>query len=171
MSEQLQHPDTVDGLPQVVARNLGDRSYEKRKAAALELEHYIKELNDRGDSETVQHAIGILQSEYANSTQPNRRKGGLIGLAATCVALAQDCGTFLDIIITAVLPLLEDSEPRVRYYACEALYNISKVARARLLPFFGPIFRALCKVRLIRLEIRLPYMNENVLFNVETRKC
>ena len=33
-----------------------------------------------------------------------------------------------------------------RYYACEALYNVSKVARDDVLPFFNRIFDGLSKV-------------------------
>ena len=34
----------------------------------------------------------------------------------------------------------------MRYYACESLYNISKVARSAVLVFFNNIFEGLCKV-------------------------
>jgi hypothetical protein len=35
---------------------------------------------------------------------------------------------------------------QVRYYACESLYNIAKVARGKTLPYFTEIFDGLCKV-------------------------
>ena len=35
----------------------------------------------------------------------------------------------------------------MRYYACEALYNIAKVARGSVLPFFNNVFDGLSKVR------------------------
>ena len=38
-------------------------------------------------------------------------------------------------------------ESRVRYYACETLYNIAKVARADILPAFNDVFDGLCTVR------------------------
>ncbi len=34
----------------------------------------------------------------------------------------------------------------MRYYACEALYNIAKVARGGIIPFFNDVFDALCKL-------------------------
>ena len=34
----------------------------------------------------------------------------------------------------------------MRYYACEALYNIAKVARGSVLPFFNNVFDGLSKV-------------------------
>ncbi|KAL9679247.1 hypothetical protein QQ045_017103 [Rhodiola kirilowii] len=39
-----------------------------------------------------------------------------------------------------------DQESRVRYYACEALYNIAKVVRGDFIFFFNRIFDALCKL-------------------------
>ena len=50
-------------------------------------------------------------------------------------------------LVQPVLTCFEDPDARVRYYACEALYNISKVARGAVLVFFNNIFDGLCKVR------------------------
>lgn len=41
-----------------------------------------------------------------------------------------------------------DQDARVRYYACEAMYNIAKVAKGEILIYFNHIFDALCKVRM-----------------------
>lgn len=49
-------------------------------------------------------------------------------------------------LVQPVLMCFEDQDPRVRYYACESLYNISKVARSAVLVFFNNIFEGLCKV-------------------------
>ena len=35
---------------------------------------------------------------------------------------------------------------RTRYYACESLYNISKVARGKILPYFNEVFDGLAKL-------------------------
>ena len=59
----------------------------------------------------------------------------------------QPCiGMNLPELVTPVLVCFEDQDPRVRYYACESLYNISKVARGAVLVFFNNIFDGLCKV-------------------------
>lgn len=39
-----------------------------------------------------------------------------------------------------------DNDPKVRYYACESLYNIAKVLRAVTLSYFNEIFDCLSKV-------------------------
>ena len=49
-------------------------------------------------------------------------------------------------LVQPVLTCFEDPDARVRYYACESLYNISKVARGAVLVFFNSIFDGLCKV-------------------------
>lgn len=46
-----------------------------------------------------------------------------------------------------VLACFTDQDARVRYYACESMYNIAKVAKGEVLPYFNDIFDALCKVR------------------------
>ena len=51
-------------------------------------------------------------------------------------------------LVDPVLVCFEDQDARVRYYACESLYNISKVARSAVLVFFNKIFDGLCKVSL-----------------------
>lgn len=41
---------------------------------------------------------------------------------------------------------MQDQDLRVRYYACESLYNVVKVSRGAILPHFSPIFSALSKI-------------------------
>lgn len=50
-------------------------------------------------------------------------------------------------LVQPVLTCFEDQDARVRYYACESLYNISKVARGAVLVFFKRIFEGLLKVK------------------------
>ena len=45
-----------------------------------------------------------------------------------------------------VLACFTDQDARVRYYACESMYNIAKVAKGELLLFFNDVFDALSKV-------------------------
>jgi vacuole morphology and inheritance protein 14 len=59
----------------------------------------------------------------------------------------QELPRYLDIIVPPVLACFTDQDARVRYYACEAMYNIAKVAKGEILVYFNHIFDALCKVR------------------------
>lgn len=45
-----------------------------------------------------------------------------------------------------MLACFADQDARVRYYACESMYNIAKVAKGEILLYFNEIFDALCKV-------------------------
>lgn len=68
-------------------RNLSDRSYEKRKLAALEVEKTLHGLQAAGDTESIRGMIGFLANDYVCSINSNNRKGGLIGLAAVAIGL------------------------------------------------------------------------------------
>lgn len=52
----------------------------------------------------------------------------------------------IEAIVRPTLTCLLDADSRVRYYACESLYNITKVARADILPMFEAIFDSLTKI-------------------------
>ena len=54
---------------------------------------------------------------------------------------------YLKEIVPPVLACFTDQDARVRYYACESMYNIAKVAKGEILLFFNDVFDALCKVR------------------------
>ncbi|XP_027772940.1 protein VAC14 homolog isoform X1 [Solanum pennellii] len=133
-------------IPAAVLRNLSDKLYEKRKNAALELEGIVKQLAVAGDHDKITAVINLLTNEYTYSPQANHRKGGLIGLAAVTVGLTSEAAQHLEQIVPPVLNSFSDQDSRVRYYACEALYNIAKVVRGDFIVFFNQIFDALCKL-------------------------
>lgn len=76
----------------------------------------------------------------------NYRKGGLIGIAATAIGLMGNTRQHLEGLLFPVLHCFDDPESRVRYYACESLYNIAKVARGSILRYFNQIFDGLTKL-------------------------
>lgn len=129
-----------------IVRALNDKLYEKRKVAALEIEKLVREFVAQNNSTQIRHVIHILASEFALSQHPHSRKGGLIGLAACSIALGKDSGLYLKELIEPVLTCFNDSDSRLRYYACEALYNIVKVARGAVLPHFNLLFDGLSKL-------------------------
>jgi len=45
-----------------------------------------------------------------------------------------------------VISCFQDPDAKVRYFACESLYNICKVVRAHILEYFNEIFDSLSKV-------------------------
>lgn len=56
-------------------------------------------------------------------------QGALLCLAAATVGLGEPSEAHLRQIVPPVLASFTDQDSRVRYYACEALYNIAKVRR------------------------------------------
>ncbi|KAK7700475.1 hypothetical protein SLS64_010869 [Diaporthe eres] len=130
-----------------VQRALNDKLYDKRKVGALELERVIRELVAAKDYSRVSAVLDQLCNEYAYAVhQPHARNGGLIGLAAAAIALGPELPRYLEVIVPPVLACFTDQDARVRYYACEAMYNIAKVAKGEILKYFNHIFDALCKL-------------------------
>ncbi|KAF4686909.1 PtdIns(3,5)P(2) sythesis regulation factor [Perkinsus olseni] len=139
--------DVLGPLDTRASRLLSDRSYEKRSMAAHEVESRVKQALQQRDyygqeqhtptTTTVNIAsiITVLTStSFTKSPYPNARKGGLLGLASVAIALEnRNLDPFLDSLIAPVLYLFDDDDNRCRYYACEAMFNISKVARGVLL--------------------------------------
>ncbi|KAK9462892.1 vacuolar protein 14 C-terminal Fig4p binding-domain-containing protein [Lipomyces oligophaga] len=130
-----------------IQRGLNDRLYEKRKAAALELEKSIRQCVDNNEDSKIRSIVDQLCHDFAYAVhQPNARNGGLIGLAASAIALGPNVAPYLEDIIPPVLACFGDQDARVRYYACESMYNIAKVAKGEILLYFNEIFDALCRL-------------------------
>uniref|UniRef100_A0A0D9VRE3 Vacuolar protein 14 C-terminal Fig4-binding domain-containing protein n=1 Tax=Leersia perrieri TaxID=77586 RepID=A0A0D9VRE3_9ORYZ len=138
--------DALSIIPGAVLRNLSDKLYEKRKNAALEIEGIVKQLAMAGEHDKISAVIALLTNDFTMSPQANHRKGGLIGLAAVTVGLTSEAAQHLEQIVPPVLTSFLDQDSRVRYYACEALYNIAKVVRGDFIIYFNKIFDALCKL-------------------------
>ncbi|KAL2258932.1 hypothetical protein VTK26DRAFT_7565 [Humicola hyalothermophila] len=130
-----------------IQRALNDKVYDKRKLGALELEKVIRELVATKDYSKVEAILDQLCNDFAYAVhQPHARNGGLIGLAAAAIALGPELPKYLEVIVPPVLACFTDQDARVRYYACEAMYNIAKVAKGEILIYFNHIFDALCKL-------------------------
>eukprot|EP00808_Paulinella_micropora_P024222 g32424.t1 len=140
-------------LPVSVVRLLQDRSYEKRKEGAMELDAHVKQLLAAQKKpcqavfqDQLVEIIRQIVKKFAQSSQANHRKGALIALAGIAIALLQDAADYLELLIPPALKMFDDSDSSVRYYACECLYNISKVCRNAVLVYFNQIFDGLCKL-------------------------
>jgi vacuole morphology and inheritance protein 14 len=62
------------------------------------------------------------------------------------VCIISSIAVCFQLIVPPVLNSFLDQDSRVRYYACEALYNIAKVVRGDFIIYFNKIFDALCKL-------------------------
>ncbi|XP_044752060.1 protein VAC14 homolog isoform X3 [Coccinella septempunctata] len=133
-------------LSSACVRALHDKLYEKRKTAALEIEKMVREFHSVNNTSQIRRLLKVLGQDFAVSQNPHAKKGGLIGLASIAVALGKDSEIYMDELLNPILSCLSDQDSRVRYYACESLYNVVKIARNAILSHFCPIFNALCKL-------------------------
>ncbi|KAL5118430.1 hypothetical protein ACEQ8H_003606 [Pleosporales sp. CAS-2024a] len=130
-----------------ITKALNDKLYDRRKSGALELEALIRSALHAHDHDRVARIVHELCNDYAYAVHhPHARNGGLIGLAAASIALGPDVARYLDDIVPPVLACFGDQDARVRYYACESMYNIAKVAKGEILVYFNHVFDALCKL-------------------------
>jgi vacuole morphology and inheritance protein 14 len=141
--------------------------YERRKAAALDLEKYgetfqnlytppecpnfpcrlVRECHQQGDERRIGQIVDQLIEMFSGVTNAlHVRNGGLIGLAGTAIALGVDIAPYMELFLESLLVCFSDPENRVRYFAAECLYNIAKVSKGEVLVYFNPIFDALSKV-------------------------
>jgi vacuole morphology and inheritance protein 14 len=144
-----------------------DKIYEKRKAAALELERYVplpactrnlcslphyacrqvRDLNVVGDQRKIAQIIDQLVDMFTNVNNAlHVRNGGLIGLAGAAISLQLDIASYMGRFVEPILVCFTDPENRIRYFSAECLYNIAKVSKGEILVYFNPIFDALSKV-------------------------
>jgi vacuole morphology and inheritance protein 14 len=130
-----------------IVRNLSDRMKDKRRLGGDEIEALVRKMYANKDEQGVKQVMLTLNSQFINSVQPNMRKGGLWGLASVSVALNyRGIAHFVDELVPPVLSCFADHDSKVRFHACEAMYNIAKVARGHTLKYFNQIFDNLCKV-------------------------
>ncbi|KAG5648826.1 hypothetical protein DXG03_000175 [Asterophora parasitica] len=130
-----------------IAKQLIDKIYEKRKAAALDLEKQIRECHQQGDQRRISQIIDQLVDMFSNNTNPlHIRNGGLIGLAGTAIALGVDIAPYMEKFVGPLLDCFVDPENRIRYFSAECLYNIAKVSKGEVLVYFNDIFDALSKL-------------------------
>lgn len=106
----------------------------------------VMEFNSTKNYNQIRKLINVLGQDFSTSKDNNKRKGGLLGLAATSIGLGKDTDKFVEELVSPVLNCLLDPEVRVRLFASESLYNIVKVARGSIIPLFPRIFSALSRL-------------------------
>ncbi|CAK9437407.1 uncharacterized protein LODBEIA_P17850 [Lodderomyces beijingensis] len=135
-------------------KDLSNHIYEKRKATAFQIEAITKAALGRNDSQTIYRIIQELTnlttlsgggSGSSNSNSNSAKMGAITALGSVSVALGSFViAYFLEDIIKPIFATFKDTDARVRYYACESLYNVAKIARGEILLYFNEIFDVLC---------------------------
>lgn len=131
-------------LDPVTVKDLLNHIYEKRKATAFQIEGLTKSALASNDSVTINKIIAEL-TELANGSSTSAKMGAITALGSVSVALGSFAiAYFLEDIVSPIFSTFRDTDARVRYYACESLYNIAKIARGEILLYFNEVFDVLC---------------------------
>jgi len=139
--------DAPFSFPQNIVRNLSDKLKDKRRIAGDEIESMVRKLMSNKDEQGVKQVLLALNNQFVNSVQPSMKKGGLWGLASVSIALNnKGIAHFMEDLVPPVLKCFSDHDAKVRFHACEALYNIAKVARSYTIKYFEQIFDGMCKL-------------------------
>ncbi|KAI5969896.1 hypothetical protein CANMA_001038 [Candida margitis] len=132
-------------LDQSITKDLSNHIYEKRKATAFQIESITKSALSRNDSQTIYRIIHELTTMTMTSGSNSAKMGAITALGSVSVAVGSFAiAYFLDDIIRPIFATFRDTDARVRYYACESLYNVAKIARGEILLYINEIFDVLC---------------------------
>lgn len=69
-----------------------------------------------------------------------------MGLAACSIALGSEIPNYLFHIVPPIISCFSDPDSKVRYFSCESMYNVTKVAKGEILVYFNDLFDTLSKV-------------------------
>lgn len=131
-------------LESSVIKDLSNHIYEKRKATAYQIESLTKNALAHNDSQTIYRIINELTELTINGANLGKM-GAITALGSVSVALGSFAiAYFLEGIVKPIFSTFKDTDARVRYYACESLYNVAKIARGEILIYFNEIFDILC---------------------------
>ncbi|XP_062552175.1 protein VAC14 homolog [Armigeres subalbatus] len=133
-------------ISEACVKALSDKTYEKRKIAATEIEKMVADFNAKKSYAQIRRIIEVLSKDFVTSNDSNKKKGGLIALAAASIALGKDTERFIEEIVNPILNCLMDTDTRVRYFASESLYNVVKVSRGSIIPLFPSLFTSLSRL-------------------------
>ncbi|GAA5952740.1 hypothetical protein JCM8115_002336 [Rhodotorula mucilaginosa] len=137
-----------------IRNGLQNKDYDVRKKTALAFEPALRDLAAMRTPESEQKLRLIITQlvELARTRLPSSsatttvRSGGIMGLASLAIALGPRMGEFLGPIIMPVLACFDDLDCKLRYYACESMYNITKNAHGEILVYFNELFDVLSRL-------------------------
>ena len=81
-----------------------------------------------------------LKSDFLKSPTTTNRIGGLVAYGSIALELDKDIADFIPDFIDALLPCVGDSDAKVRYYSSEAIYNLVKSIREKVVNYLERFF-------------------------------
>ncbi|CAK9059947.1 unnamed protein product [Durusdinium trenchii] len=150
----------------VVVDALQGKSEQNRKEYVLKIQAKVSEaLQGANTKRDVMQLLACLKTycfhcSAGGNTAATALKNGLTALGAVAIGLDSNVKDYLDEMMSLLLgdsngpgPFLAEptqyeptSDHRVRYLACEALFNIAKVAHEELMPYLARIFDGLSRL-------------------------
>jgi len=115
----------------------------------MEIEKVVRSLVLQEDYPRVRDVLLSLSDDYVRSTNEDARKGGAVALAACAIGLKKaderewDVLECRDLILASVVHACQDHSQRVRYYATESLFNVTKVIPSLAVQHFFILFEIL----------------------------
>lgn len=103
----------------------------------------VLEFNMSKNTKQIQKLLQVLERQFVMSSDTNKKRGGLLAIAAVSIALGKDTEQYMKELVIPILNCLKDVDSKVRYAAIESLYNVVKVARTATIPIFPDLFTAL----------------------------
>lgn len=120
--------------PDTFLKALQDKSIEKRRAAALDIQNEIEDLMRANNQEAIKQKIKAFDLCTKEDGNAMRKRAGLYGISVITVALYQKGATqYLQQLIDPVMGAFKDNDTRVQQAACDALFNIIKIVREAIL--------------------------------------
>jgi hypothetical protein len=139
-----------DLLGNNITAGLCSKSYEIRYSIAEEIESLVFKSFEKDKGDSTAWASQCLQSinrELSESVYPNHRKGALTAIVGLILgSRGQLSAEVLMNALERCTILISDDDPKVRFAACEAIFNIVKSYRGRTLGTFNLIFQGLAKL-------------------------
>jgi vacuole morphology and inheritance protein 14 len=144
-------------IPANVLRLLSDVKPDNRKRASVEIERLSRDyISTKRDLSLFQFATQLKGIVDSVSSSVSAKAGALMGLASVVLGMSPAISSpppteWNDMLQKTILPpiissLNDPTDSRIRYYAIESLYNISKVIRTPVLLYFNELFDALSKL-------------------------
>nr|PVC52131.1 HEAT repeat containing protein [Theileria orientalis] len=155
----MNRQDSHEFVPEHVTIQIVDFNPEFRKkglvAIDVAVKNYVKAVesqkNEKSDrdstiDETVKRFFEYVKKKYLDKPDPNYRIGGLMAVACAALALDKNLTRYSGSFIKQVLLSFYDQDIKVRYYACESLYNIIKKCKFESISCVDEIFDGICKL-------------------------
>ncbi|MDR3549205.1 MAG: hypothetical protein P4M11_13250 [Candidatus Pacebacteria bacterium] len=113
-------------------KNLSDRSPDKRKQGIADVEKLTRAFYE-GRQDLEKPVLTFIRSRVIESPVSRFKKGGLLAFGSMCSSVIDHGKEGIHTIIAATTKAMNDDDSKVRFAACETMYNILNSCRIKLI--------------------------------------